>query len=191
VPPADHARGGGILFCGTWDSTKGVHYLATAFSQLIARGRRVGLTVMGGGVPAATIRAAFPGFVQPHLTIVDRVPEQQVIEAYRSHDVLAFPSTYEGFGMVLLEAMTQRLPVAATPSGCATMLVRDGETGLVVPPRNADALGAALARLLDDPALRVRLADAAFDAVRCMTWTETARATLSVYAQACAGRGRA
>src|SRR5260370_42141596 len=36
VPPADHPRGRGILFCGTWDAMKGVHYLAAAFSQLVA-----------------------------------------------------------------------------------------------------------------------------------------------------------
>ena len=44
--------------------------------------------------------------------------------AYRRHDVLAWPSTYEGFGMVLLEAMSQRLPVVATPVGCARVAGR-------------------------------------------------------------------
>jgi glycosyltransferase involved in cell wall biosynthesis len=90
--------------------------------------------------------------------------------------------------MVLLEAMTQRLPVVATPVGCATTLVRDGETGLRVPPRNAGALASALWRLLDDRSLRIRLAAAAFDAVRGMTWTATARATLAVYERARAER---
>ena len=45
---------------------------------------------------------------------------------YRRHDALLFPSTYEGFGMVVIEAMSQRLPVIATPLGCARSLVRDG-----------------------------------------------------------------
>jgi glycosyltransferase involved in cell wall biosynthesis len=194
-PPADHRRGRGILFCGTWDATKGVPYLASAFSKLVATrttmqpgGAPVRLTVLGGGVPAEHIRSAFAEAARPHLTIVDRVAEEDVVAAYRAHDVLAFPSTYEGFGMVLLEAMTQRLPVVATPVGCATTLVQHEATGLMVPPRDADALAAALARLLADPALRRSLADAALRRVRDMSWTRTAEATLAVYERALNGR---
>lgn len=104
--------------------------------------------------------------------------------AYRSHDVLAWPSTYEGFGMVLLEAMTQRLPVVATPVGCATRLVTHEETGLVVLRRSPEALAAALTRIVHDPALRSRLAEAAFARVRDMSWTKTAETTLAVYEEA-------
>jgi glycosyltransferase involved in cell wall biosynthesis len=68
--------------------------------------------------------------------------------------------------------------------GCARALVRDGHTGLVVPCRDAGALAAALGRLIDDRALRMSLADGAFAAVRHMTWTRTAQATLAVYERA-------
>ena len=90
--------------------------------------------------------------------------------------------------MVLLEAMTQRLPVASTPAGCGASLVHHEETGLIVPRRDAAALADALARLLGDPALRARLADAAFRQVRDMSWTRTAQATLAVYERALAER---
>src|SRR5262249_10505466 len=150
---------------GTWDAMKGVPYLAAAFGRLVERGitlqpdgTAARLTVLGGGVPADQIRAAFSEAARSRLTIIDRAAEEEVVAAYRSHDVLAFPSTYEGFGMVLLEAMTQRLPVVATPAGCAASLVQDEKTGLLVPRRDTDALVSALARLLADPALRNRLA---------------------------------
>jgi glycosyltransferase involved in cell wall biosynthesis len=184
VPAADTPRGRGLLFCGTWDAMKGIHYLIAAFAQLIDRGLNVNLTVLGGGIPAESIRRAFPPATHPHLTIVDRVSEDEVIAAYRSHDVMAFPSSYEGFGMVVLEAMTQRLPVVATPVGCARRLVQDGETGVVVPARDAAALANALERLLADAGLRARLAACAFERVHEMTWTATARATLAVYERA-------
>ena len=193
VPAPDHPRGRGILFCGTWDAMKGVQYLARAFSSLVdARPPSDGttLTVVGGGVPAAAILSAFSETARPHVTVVDRVSEEEVIAAYRSHDVMAFSSSYEGFGMVLLEAMSQRLPVVATPVGCATMLVRDGDTGLIVPPRNSDALAAALNRMLDDPALRASVAERAFQRVREMSWTRTARETLNVYGRALNGFAR-
>jgi len=181
-------RGRGILFCGSWDLVKGVPYLVDALAHLVERGAcvapfgtPVALTIVGGGVPEAQIRAAFPATVQPHVTVVDRAGEEEVVAAYRSHDVLAFPSTYEGFGMVLLEAMSQRLPVVTTPVGCAANLVEDGRSGLVVPPRDPRALADALERLLTDPAERAILADAACQRVRGMSWAETARATLAVY----------
>ncbi len=94
--------------------------------------------------------------------------------AYRRHDVLAWPSTYEGFGMVLLEAMSQRLPVVATPVGCASALVHPERTGLVVARRDAAALARGLGRMLDDPAFAQRCAGAAFEMVRPYTWSRTA-----------------
>jgi len=187
APAADHPRGRGILFCGTWDAMKGVHYLAAAFSQLVAAGTRATLTVLGGAVPAESILAVFSHDARQRVTIIDRVPEEHVIAAYRTHDVMAFPSSYEGFGMVLLEAMTQRLPVVATPVGCAMRLVRHEETGLSVPIRNPEALAAALARLLGDPPLRARLAGAAFQRVHDMSWARTASETLRVYERALNG----
>ena len=184
APTADHPRGRGILFCGTWDHMKGIHYLSAAFCRLVLEGRTSNLTILGGGVPEASIRAGFSTDAQRYLTVIDRVSEADVIAAYREHDVLAFPSSYEGFGMVLLEAMTQRLPVVTTPVGCARALVSHERTGLVVPVRDADALAAALGRMLDDRALRTSLADRAFDEVRDMTWTRSAAATLEVYGRA-------
>lgn len=184
APPRDASRGQGILFCGSWAAVKGVPYLAAAFSSLVAAGVRTNLTVLGGSVADDAIRADFSVEARRFVTIVGRVPEAEVMAAYRTHDVLAWPSTYEGFGMVLIEAMSQRLPVVATPVGSARTLVEDGRTGLVVPPRDPAALAAALVRALGDRTLRLRLADAAFDVVRDMTWTRTAQATLAVYEKA-------
>jgi glycosyltransferase involved in cell wall biosynthesis len=184
------ARGRGILFCGSWTAVKGITYLADAFSRLIRSGTAARLTVLGGGVSESAVRETFPSDVRRFLTVVERSPEEQVMAAYRTHDVLAFPSTYEGFGMVLVEAMTQRLPVVATPVGCAPSLIEPGRTGVLVPTRDADALAAALCRVLRDADLGRRLAAAAFEKVRDMTWTNTAKRTLDVYARAIEERRR-
>jgi len=181
APPGDAARGGGILFCGTWTGMKGVDYLAPAFTSLIDRGFQTNLTILGGAVPEATIRSAFPPHVHRFLTIIDRVPEDQVISNYRCHDVLAFSSTYEGFGMVLLEAMSQRLPVVATPVGCGRTLVRDGETGLLVPPRDSEALADALGHVLTNEKLSRQLASNGFHAVQNLDWAKITQQTLELY----------
>jgi glycosyltransferase involved in cell wall biosynthesis len=188
APSGREVRGRGILFCGSWTAVKGVAYLADAFSRLVESGRVTNLTILGGAMPEDDIRSAFAPEARRFLTILDRAPEDEVMAAYRVHDVLAWPSTYEGFGMVVVEAMSQRLPVVATPVGCARSLIVPGCTGLLVPPRDPAALAAALERMLTDGDLRARCSAAAFDLVRGMTWMRTAEHTLDVYRRALAGR---
>ena len=75
-------------------------------------------------------------------------------------DVFALPSWTEGLPMTVLEAMAHGRAVVATPVGGTPEVVADGETGLLVPPRDPDALADALRRLLDDPDLRRRMGEA-------------------------------
>ncbi|HYJ78941.1 MAG TPA: glycosyltransferase family 4 protein, partial [Longimicrobiaceae bacterium] len=193
APPPDAPRGGGLLFCGSWDPVKGIDYLVRAMAMLAAApGGAPRLTVLGAGVPEEGVLGAFPPAVRPLVTVLPRAEEDEVMRHYREHDVLVMTSTYEGFGMVVVEAMSQRLPVVATAVGCAPALLGRGAGGIVVPPRDPEALAAAVRRLLDDPALRRRLGDAGHAAVRGMSWTATALRTLEVYAaaRAAAARGR-
>jgi glycosyltransferase involved in cell wall biosynthesis len=123
--------------------------------------------------------------------MIGRAPEDELMAAYRTHDLMVLPSTYEGFGMVVVEAMSQKLPVVATPVGCASSLIEHERTGLLVPLRDAAALAEALERMLTDAALRARCADAAFALTRNMTWAHTARLTLDVYQRAIDARAHA
>jgi starch synthase len=135
-------------------------------------------------VPPEVVLQSFREDVRPFVRVVPRAPEADVIDAYRRHDVLLFPSTYEGFGLVLLEAMSQRMAVVSTPVGCALALIRDGVTGLSVPLRDATAIAAAAARLLCNGALRQALGERARTAVAALSWRATALATLAAYERA-------
>lgn len=73
-------------------------------------------------------------------------------------DVFALPSLYEGSSLAVLEAMAARRAVVSSAIGGTAELIADGESGLLVPPGDDEALAAALRRLLADPALRERLA---------------------------------
>ncbi len=185
-------RGGGALFCGSWDHVKGISYLVAAFSALAREGRPVPLTILGPGVSSSHVLQLFPEEARAHVRVIDRVPEEQVLGEFRRHDVLVFPSTYEGFGLVVLEAMSQGLPVIATPVGCAPELVREGETGMIVPARNARALADAVIHIMSCPAERARLGANGAARVSAMSWKRTAARTLDAYARAlrpAAGRG--
>jgi glycosyltransferase involved in cell wall biosynthesis len=129
------------------------------------------------------VLAAFPPGVRPSVTVIPRTDEESVMRHYREHDLLVMPSTYEGFGMVVPEAMSQRLPVVAAAVGGAPALLEGGH-GILVPPRDAGSLAAAVGRLLADAPLRRRLGDAGHERVKGMSWTETARRTLACYGAA-------
>jgi glycosyltransferase involved in cell wall biosynthesis len=187
-PGPDAPRGEGLLFCGSWDQVKGIHYLVQAFERIAAASPRQRLTVLGAGVAAQAVLNAFPEHLRRLVRVIDRAPEEDVIRALRAHDVLLWPSTYEGFGLVLIEAMSQRLAVVATPVGCASTLVRDGVNGLLVPPRDPEALASAASTLLNDGSLRRRLGSAARETVAGMSWRACAERTLQCYRAALNGR---
>jgi len=181
APPPDAPRGQGVLFCGSWDNVKGAPYLARALALMAAEGDAPRLTILGPGVPEEAVLASFGAAARPFVRVIPRAEEEVVMRHYRAHDLLVACSTYEGFGMVVVEAMSQRLPVVATPVGCAPMVVRDGENGVIVPPRDPAALAATLRRLLREGEPRRRMGERAAESVAHLTWRATAERTLEVY----------
>lgn len=103
------------------------------------------------------------------------VPPGVLQSMYRQADAVVLPSYFEGYGMALAEALAHGLPVVSTTAGAIPETV-PGNAGVLVPPGDAVALRSALAALLDDPALRARLAAGA----------RAARAVLPTWPQAVA-----
>ena len=100
--------------------------------------------------------------------------EAALAQAYACADLFVLPSFYEGYGMVLAEAMACGLPVVTTTAGAAAMTVPDA-AALRVAPGNAPALAAALAVVLGEPSRRASLAEASWQAgARLPRWTDTA-----------------
>lgn len=178
------ARGEALLFCGSWDRMKGIDYLAAAFNKVAGLRSGAKLTILGPGVPPADVLRCFDPPARGRVTVLERCGEQEVAQHYRQHRALVMCSTFEGFGMVVPEALSQGLAVIATRQGAAEWLVADGESGWLVPERDPDALAAAMLRVLDDPALAERLGNVGRSKVQHMTWTATARLTLDAYARA-------
>jgi glycosyltransferase involved in cell wall biosynthesis len=99
-------------------------------------------------------------------------PQEAVLEAYREADIFVLASCIaedgdrDGLPNVLMEAQSQKLAVIATSLAGIAELVVPGETGLLVPPGAPENLSGALLRLMRDPALRLRLAEAGYERVR-------------------------
>lgn len=105
-------------------------------------------------------------------------------EVYGALDIVVAPSRWEGFGMMLVEAMAAGRPIVAARAGAIPEIVRDGTSGVLVEPRDPAALGAAIARLLDDPARREELgARGRVDSER-FGWSRCCDQTASVYERA-------
>ena len=108
-----------------------------------------------------------------------------VVPWLRRAALFVHPARWEGFGLVLLEAMLASLPVVASRVSAIPEVVADGETGLLVEADDPDALAAAATRLLDDGALARRLGDAGRARARAKFSVERmARQTLAVYQKA-------
>lgn len=151
-PPSRELR---VLFVGGLTQRKGLSYLFAAMRQL---GRDASLTVVGrpGGAPCPALERALGA----HRHIASLAPAQ-LFDEMRRHDVLVLPSLWEGFGLVLAEALAQGLPIVATSHTAAPDLLRHGDAGIVVPVRSADALAAALHTLQREPGRRAAMALAA------------------------------
>ena len=93
--------------------------------------------------------------------------------------LLAFPSLYEGFGIVLLEAMASSIPIAC--SGTTALPEVAGQAAVFFDPLSVDEIAAAVQRLLGDESLRRRLINAGRERAQGFSWTESARKTLKVY----------
>ena len=114
---------------------------------------------------------------------------QQMAEEYRAADILVVPSWYEPFGMVVLEGMIHGLAVAAAAVGGPAEILRDGETGLLFPPCDAQALAQAILRLTQDVDFRLRLAEAgARDVRENWLWPRIVQKMQRVYDEAAVQR---
>jgi glycosyltransferase involved in cell wall biosynthesis len=141
-----------ILFVGALRRMKGVHELLEAHSRLDAPPPLVLL-----GTREIDTPPRFP----PGVTVVESATHATVMAAWERALFGVFPSLGpEPFGLAVEEAMSRGRAVIGTVPGGHAETIADGETGLLVPSGDADALAAAMARLIGDPGLRRRLGEA-------------------------------
>ncbi len=108
------------------------------------------------------------------ITMTGSADQASLDAHYASADIFVMPSLYEGYGMVLAEAMARGLPIVCTTGGAAADTAPDA-AALKVPPGDVGALSAATGRLLHDATLRARMADASWSAGRGLPrWEQTA-----------------
>jgi glycosyltransferase involved in cell wall biosynthesis len=184
--PADGLLIGIVATLRSW---KGHRYLVDAFARLSRRD--AALIIVGNGPQREGLerQVAAAGLG----TRVRMVGDQRQVGAWmRAFDVFALPSyANEGVPQALVQAMMTGLACVTTAAGAIGEVARDGETALVMPAKDVDALAQALDRLAGDKALRARLGAAARAHCVARFGFETMLTRMEeIFAQACAARGR-
>lgn len=154
-----------ILYVGALEPKKGVDHLLDA---LVIAAPRLGewrCTLIGHGPDAARLRARAAELgLGARVAFAGMQPFEQVAAAYRGASVCVAPSVIgpsgrqEGIPNVMIEALAYQRPAITTAISGIPELIRDGDTGLLVPPGDPQALAAALLRVRDDPAAALAMA---------------------------------
>lgn len=152
-----------VLFVGALSQAKGLGYLLEAVARL---GSKVEFTLVGRRVSEAI---PAPAVLEKYRWIPSLAHDELLREMSR-HDVLVLPSLHEGFGLVMSEAMSQRLVVITTPNTGGPDLITDGVDGFIVPIRSADVLEEKLALLAREPDRLATMQAAAQAKAAALTW---------------------
>jgi colanic acid/amylovoran biosynthesis glycosyltransferase len=166
APPRSATRPLEILSVGTLFPHKGHRHLIEALRVLRERGLDCRATIVGGGPLRQELLAQVQGRgLEDRVVLTGPLKQAQLLPYYRRAAVfvlMAQPEWHWGVPNVLVEALAARVAVVTTRFGSVEELVRDGDTGLIVPPRDPDALAEAVLSLARDDGRRQRLAEAGY-----------------------------
>jgi phosphatidylinositol alpha-mannosyltransferase len=160
VPPFARWRDGtaNILYVGRFENRKGVMYLLRAYRQLRRDGLDCRLLLVGTGPQEREVRRYIATRRLQGAELLGRIGDHDKARAFATADVFVSPATgRESFGIVLLEAMAAGVPIVCSDIHGYKGVVRRGEQALLVPPKDPDALAAAVGTLVRDPSLRARM----------------------------------
>ncbi len=178
-----------VLSVANLYTSKGHAVVLDALARLTPTHGDVVYAVVGDGPQRRPLEARARELgLSERVLFLGRKDHDEVLALMARADAFVLPSAPEGFGLVYAEAMAQGTPVVACRGEGPDDFVVDGESGLLVAPRDAAAVAAAIARLLDDPAGAARLAAAGRAAVAGLTWRRNAERQLAVYEQILATR---
>ena len=172
-----------FLYVGRLEPYKGITDLLLAFERLAAELDDVCLVIVGSGSEAALVEQHAAG--NEFIRYLGRLPADRVWEAYAVADAFILPSHFEPWGLVVNEAMASGLAVIVTDQvGCSEDLVKDGESGFVVPAGSPEKLLAAMSILASQPLVRQQMGVAARRHIAAWTLEQSAEIASSTWREA-------
>lgn len=179
-----------LLYVGRFEPHKNVPLLVAAFRRLLEAGNvpplRLVLVGPEGTASTAIQRAVEKNGLSERVVFPGPLSVEDLAAAYAGAEALVLPSSYEGFGLPVLEAMASGCPVVATRAGAIPEVA--GSAALVVGPGKVEELIGALRKLLGNASLGRKLVSQGLERARLYSWDKTAQATCEVYREACTAR---
>ena len=170
-----------ILYVGKLSKRKGIDVLFQAIAKLRLELPKVKLHLVGSGYLNQFQLLAKKLGIEKLVVFHDWVNDLMLPAYYKSADFCVFPSKYESFGIVFLEAMASGTPIIATPVGVAPEIIRHGENGMLVEPNNPDTLARAILWLSYDHHLRMKLSQNALKTAAKYSWDNIADQYIALY----------
>lgn len=155
-----------------------------AFALLRSRYPEATLTLAGDGGERARLERLATALGTDGIRFLGRVEPALMSALYDEADIFVNSSIVDNQPLSVLEAFAAGLPVVSTPTGDIASLVRDGETGLVIPPGDPSAMAKAVMRLLEHPEQALQIARHARDQVEAHSWPRVRAQWAAVYAGA-------
>jgi glycosyltransferase involved in cell wall biosynthesis len=173
-----------LLCLGASDARKNLPLLVRAFGQSgVARELRL---VFAGPISdrqrARLLEAVRESAVESRVLIMGYIDDALLVALYRQCLAYVFPSSYEGFGLPILEAMA--CGAATLTSGLSALAEVAGDAALTLPSLDQDVLAAGIARIAADATLRSQLRERGLEHVKTFTWERCAEQTLACYVRA-------
>jgi len=172
-----------ILAIGRLEKAKGFQYLIRALQLVEKRVGAVKLLIAG---PEFTYGPELRNFVkqmgfEKSVIFYGAIGGREKLEAFAAADIVAIPSLYEGFGILLLEAMAAGKPVVATRTGVATELIQDGKNGFLVNLGDVEDLANKIAYLLSHDDLMSSIGSESRKTVEAFDWGKIAAQIVKTY----------
>lgn len=173
-----------IALVGTYIPRKGIQYSSPALNTILARHPRVRVSFFGTCCPDERVYADFQPEFHDRIRIRSRYPHDQLPQLLQGHQILLFSSFSEGFGLAILEAMACGLAPISTNIPGPTEFVMHEENGILIPPRDQQAIEWALETLITNRAHLEKIRQQAYATAQNYSWSIIAQQRLAIYTQA-------
>jgi glycosyltransferase involved in cell wall biosynthesis len=181
-----------IVFLGRLVPEKGIWYLLNSFPQILAEVPQARLYIGGKGPLLGELKRLTQKLgLEDKVVFTGFIYHEERNFIYHQARVAVFPSLYEPFGIVALEAMATNTPVIVGDVGGLADIVEDGVTGLKVAPANEEELVTAITRVLNDENMADNLCHNASEMIASVyNWEVIARSTIRIYQQVLEQKGK-
>ena len=179
-----------LLFIGHAQfKRKGLRYMLEAYRMLKKNHPTLRLVIAGTKWPGSSQPTELNDIDLSDILYLGTVTDNELVALYQAADIFCAPSIgNESFGMVLIEAMAAGAPIVTTNINGYASVVTDEHDALLVPPQDSIALAQAITRLIENPALRQRLAEQGKRTVQCYDWKKVAKDVADYYYEKMAGQ---